>query len=55
MGLVEDDDAVEVTTQPVDDLLDPRAFALAFLGAERRVGGEEDRVAELDRGALAVA
>ncbi len=63
MGLVEDDDALEpcpgpragVALQPVDDLLDPRALAPALLGAQRGVGGEQDGVAELDGGVLAVA
>src|SRR5918996_5028291 len=70
MGLVEDNDAVEawpglragacpgpragVAPQPVDHLLHPRALALALLGAQRGVGGEEDGVAELDGRALPV-
>ena len=55
MRFVEDDDAVEVAAEPVDDLLNAaRLFALR-LGAQGRVGGEEDAFLERDRRALAEA
>ena len=47
--LVEDDDAVEIGTQPFDDLLDPRNLLVARVGAQRGVGGEEDALLQPDR------
>ena len=55
MALVEDDDAVEIGAQPVDDLLDARSLLLARVGAQRGVGGEQDAFVEADRRALAEA
>src|SRR3546814_2281519 len=46
MRLIEDDDAVEVAPQPVDDLSDPGALALALGRAQRGIGGEEDGIAQ---------
>ena len=53
--LVEDDDAVEAAAEPVDDLLNPARLLALRLGAQGRVGGEEDAFVERDRGALAEA
>ena len=41
--------------EPVDDLLHARGLALAFLRADRGVGGEQDALIEADRVALAEA
>ena len=41
--------------EPVDDLLHARGLALAFLRADRGVGGEQDALIEADRIALAEA
>src|SRR3546814_11428206 len=54
MRLIEDDDAVEVAPQPVDDLSDPGALALALGRAQRGIGGEEDGIAQLNGGTLPV-
>ena len=40
VALVEDDDAVEIGAQPIDDLLDARNLLVARVGAQRGVGGE---------------
>ena len=53
--LVEQDHAVEIRSQPVEDLLEPRAFAFAFGGAQGRVSGEQNAFGDADRRALAVA
>ena len=42
VGLVEDDHAVEIPAQPIDDLLDPRNLLVALVGAQRGIGGEKD-------------
>ena len=42
MRFVEDNDAVEASAEPVDDLLHPARFFTARLGAQRGVGGEKD-------------
>ena len=55
VGLVEDDDAVEIGAQPFDDLLDPRSLLVALVGAQRGVGGEQDAFRQTDRRALAEA
>ena len=55
VGLVEDDDAVEVAAQPVDDLLHAGRLLAARLRAQGGVGGEEDALVERDRRALAEA
>src|SRR3546814_3182939 len=47
--LVEDDHAVEVGAQPVDDLLDAANLLAAFLRTQRRIGGEQHARIELDR------
>ena len=52
MGFVEDDHAVEIAAQPVDDLLHARGLRLARLRPQRGVGGEEDALGEPDRRAL---
>src|ERR1700736_6059649 len=52
---VEDDDAVEAAAEPVDDLLNAARLLAARLGAQGRVGGEENAFVERDRGALAEA
>ena len=49
VGFVEDDDAVEIAAEPVEDLAHPRLLALAALAAQRGVGGEEDALGEADR------
>ena len=49
VALVEDDHAVEVAAEPVDDLLHARRLRLALGRAQRRVGGEEDALVEADR------
>ena len=55
--LVEDDDAVEIRAQPVDDLRQARGLqrpvaALAFVRAQGRIGRKENTLGELDRRAL---
>ena len=55
VGLVEDDDAVEIAAEPVDDLLHAAGLVAARLGAQGRVGGEEDAFVERDRRTLAEA
>ena len=55
VGLVEDDDAVEIAAEPVDDLLHAAGLLAPRLGAQGRVGGEEDAFVERDRRALAEA
>ncbi len=55
MALVEDDHAVEVSAEPVDDLLDPRDTLPSRVGAQRGVGREQDALLEPDRRALAEA
>src|SRR3546814_6822134 len=47
-------DLVEVAPQPVDDLSDPGALALALGRAQRGIGGEEDGIAQLNGGTLPV-
>ena len=49
---IEDDHAVEVAAEPVEDLLDARGFLLPFERAQRRVGGEENAFRKPDRRAL---
>jgi hypothetical protein len=46
MGLVEQDEAIEVRSAPVDDLLQSRAPATG--AAQCRVGGKQDALFELD-------
>src|SRR3546814_15603538 len=41
-------------SQPVDDLSDPGALALALGRAQRGIGGEEDGIAQLNGGTLPV-
>ena len=53
--LVEQDHAVEIFAQPIEDLFEPRAFAFAFGGAQRRVGREQNALGKPDRRALPVA
>src|SRR5690242_7384839 len=55
MRFVEDNEAVEIAAEPVDDLLDAAGLLAARLRAQRGVGGEEDALLERDRGALAEA
>ena len=55
MSLVEDDDAVELSAEPVDDLLDAAWLVALRLRAQGGVGGEEDAFLERDRRALAKA
>ena len=55
--LVEDDDAVEIRSQPVDDLRETRGFqrpvaALTLVRAQRRIGREQNSLGELDRRSL---
>ena len=40
--LVEQDHAVEIVPEPVEELLEARGFAFAFGGSQRRVGREQD-------------
>ena len=44
--LVEDDDAVEIASEPVHDLLQPARLAVSLLRAQRRIGREQDALAE---------
>ena len=53
--LVEDDDAVEFTSEPVDDLLNAAWFVAFGLSPQRGVGGKEDSFVERDRCTLAEA
>ena len=53
--LVEDDDAVVTAAKPVDDLLHAARLLAPRLGAQGRVGREEDAFVERDRHALAEA
>ena len=55
MRLVEDDDAVEIASEPVDDLLHAARLLALGLRAQGRVGGEEDAFLERDRSTLAEA
>ena len=55
VGFVEHDDAVEVASEPVDDLLNAARFVALRLRAQGRVGGEEDSFLKRDRCALAKA
>ena len=41
MRLVEDDYAVEISTEPFDDLVDTARIPFARLTAQRRKGGEQ--------------
>ncbi len=52
MAFVEHDNAIEVRSHPIDDLLDPRSSSLACIGSQRGVGGEEDALFQADRRAL---
>src|ERR1700732_4634173 len=52
MGLVEHDHAIEVATQPIDDLLHARRLRLALGRAQGGIGGEQDALAKPDRRAL---
>src|SRR5205807_7691832 len=47
--LVEDDDAVEITAQPLDDLPDTRNLLVARVGAQRGVGREQDALLQTNR------
>ena len=49
VALVEDDHAIEVGAEPVDDLLNPRALVAARFRAKRRIGREENALLETDR------
>ena len=42
MGFIEDDDAVEIGAEPVDDLAHARDFLAALVGTQRRIGGEQN-------------
>src|SRR5579871_3500876 len=55
VALVEDDDSIEVTPQPIDDLADARNLFFAGVGPQRSVGGEKDALLQADRRALAKA
>ena len=55
VAFVEDDDAIEIRAQPIDDLPDARDLLLARIGAQRGVGGEKDALLQPDRRALAEA
>ncbi len=46
VGFVEDDHAVEIATEPIEDLAHPRLLAFAAFAAQRGVGGEEDALGE---------
>ncbi len=53
--LIEDDDAIKVLPDPVEDLGDPGFLDRPFLRAQGRVGGEEYAFGKADRRALSVA
>ena len=55
VAFVEDDDAVEIRAEPVDDLLTREAFSPARFGAQRRVGREQNAFGQPDRRSLAKA
>lgn len=55
MTFIEDDDTLEIVSQPINDLLDTRTFSFALVGAQCGEGDEEDAFIELDRLALAEA
>ncbi len=55
VAFVEDDDSIEVRSQPIDDLLDARNSFLARVGAQRGVGRKKDALLQPDRRALAEA
>ena len=55
VAFVEDDDAIEIRAEPVDDLLHARRFLGALVGAQRGVGRKENALAKPDRRSLAKA
>lgn len=53
VGFIEDEDAIEVAAEPVDNLLHANGLFLPLLRADRSIGGEQDALIEPDRRALA--
>jgi len=52
VGFIEQDHAVEIGAEPVEDLLETGVFAAAVGTAQRGVGSEQNALTELDRLAL---
>src|SRR4051812_543801 len=52
MRFVEDDGAVKIAPQPIDDLLQAAGLLSPLLRTKRRIGREQDSLRELDRHSL---